>query len=261
MGSSTAQGEILGRGRYRLGGTSRTGRKASLEGDAVGCGMWGRKTRFFDAGCGAGGASALAAQYAVHGSPASMHRKLSSPSHASGCRMASFVVGDLENLPYDDDSFDVTFAANSVMFATDPARAVRELARVTAPGGRVAVGIWGTPEECEMRHIFKALVDTLPTPPRGEGPFALSGHGVLEGLFTQAALKVLTSGETDCSFEYADFESAWRAISSAGPYQAAMQSVTETEIKIAVQAALKPYQDSQGRVRLENRFRYVIGTR
>ena len=259
MGSSTAQGELWGAAATDWAELQEpAGRplwKAMLSAAEV-----GRKTRFFDAGCGAGGASALAAQYGARVTGLDASEALLTIARQR-VPDGEFRVGDLENLPYEDGSFDVTFAANSVMFASDSSRAVRELARVTAPDGRVAVGIWGNPEDCEMRHIFKALVDMLPAPPRGEGPFALSGHGVLEGLFTQATLKVLTSGEADCPFEYADSQAAWRAISSAGPSQAAMQSVTETELKTAVQTAIKPFQDSQGRIRLDNRFRYVVGTR
>jgi hypothetical protein len=45
-----------------------------------------------------------------------------------------------------------------------------------------------------MRDIFKAVLDTLPEPPPGEGPWALSMPGRLESLLEQAGLRIVGSG-------------------------------------------------------------------
>jgi SAM-dependent methyltransferase len=47
-----------------------------------------------------------------------------------------------EQLPFADDSFDVTLAQLVVQFMTDPVAGVREMARVTRPGGIVAACVW-----------------------------------------------------------------------------------------------------------------------
>lgn len=56
-----------------------------------------------------------------------------------------FVEGDAEALPFDDASFDVVVSTFGVMFAPRHEVAAAELARVTRPGGRIAIANW-TPE-------------------------------------------------------------------------------------------------------------------
>jgi hypothetical protein len=102
--------------------------------------------------------------------------------------------------------------------------------------------------------------DSLPTPPAGGGPFALSGSGLLENLVEQAGWKVTASDEVDCPFEYPDLETHWQAQRSAGPLQAAFRTVDEEQLRLAVEQAVKPYQTSTGGIRLQNRFRYVTAT-
>jgi SAM-dependent methyltransferase len=50
--------------------------------------------------------------------------------------------GTVEDLPYADQQFDVVMSMFGLMFAARPDRVVEELARVTRPGGRVALANW-----------------------------------------------------------------------------------------------------------------------
>ena len=172
----------------------------------------------------------------------------------------AFRTGDLMALPYNDDAFDATFASLSVMLATDPLAALRELLRVTAPGGCLLVSIWGTREDCEMRVVLKAIRETLPAPMPGKGPFVLSEPGYLERLIEQAGGTVQDGAGVDCPFEYATFDALWRAQQSAGPFQGAMQVVSEAQLRDAVHRAVAPFRTPEGGIRLNNRFRYVMAT-
>ena len=51
-------------------------------------------------------------------------------------------LGNVEDLPYPDGRFDVVMSMFGIMFAARPDRVVAELARVTRPGGRVALANW-----------------------------------------------------------------------------------------------------------------------
>ena len=98
-------------------------------------------------------------------------------------------MGELEDLPYADGSFDAVTGFNAFQYAAEPAAALREAARVTKPGGRVVAMIWGTAAECEAAAYLAAIGRLLPPPPPGApGPFALSEPGVLEALLTRAGL-------------------------------------------------------------------------
>jgi ubiquinone/menaquinone biosynthesis C-methylase UbiE len=48
--------------------------------------------------------------------------------------------GDAQSLPYEDDRFDGAYLATVLGEIPDPLTALRELARVVRPGGRIAVG-------------------------------------------------------------------------------------------------------------------------
>lgn len=53
------------------------------------------------------------------------------------------LVGHVERLPVEDGSFDIVLCTQVLEHVDDPARAVRELARVTTPGGRVLASTHG----------------------------------------------------------------------------------------------------------------------
>lgn len=56
----------------------------------------------------------------------------------AGIRNVSFVAGDAYALPFPDDSFDVVHAHQVLQHLADPVAALREMRRVTRPGGVVA---------------------------------------------------------------------------------------------------------------------------
>jgi ubiquinone/menaquinone biosynthesis C-methylase UbiE len=74
-----------------------------------------------------------------------------------------YVVGDAENLPFEDGSFEKVSSAVGIMFAPDHEAVARELARVTAPGGRIALANW-TPEG-GIGKLFKVMAPYQPAPP------------------------------------------------------------------------------------------------
>src|SRR5690606_26436775 len=54
-------------------------------------------------------------------------------------------LGDMHNIPYSDASFDVVIAGWVLAYSERPAVAAQEMARVTRPGGLVAVGVEYSP--------------------------------------------------------------------------------------------------------------------
>jgi SAM-dependent methyltransferase len=55
---------------------------------------------------------------------------------------ASFVVGDIQALPFDDGSFDVALSVFGLIFAGDARRAFEEMLRVLRPSGRALFSVW-----------------------------------------------------------------------------------------------------------------------
>jgi SAM-dependent methyltransferase len=75
----------------------------------------------------------------------------------------AFEVGDAEAMTYDDASFDVLTSTCGVMFAPDHEATARELARVTSPGGRIALANW-TPTG-GLARMFAVMAPFMPAKP------------------------------------------------------------------------------------------------
>lgn len=218
----------------------------------------GRGTRLLDIGCGTGMAAQLAAKLGANitGIDASEAELAIARERVP---TGDFRCGDMEELPYEDASFDVVTGFSSFQFAEDPVNALRQARRVVKSGGSVAMVAWGRPEDCEFASTLKAVMACLPPPPPGaKGTFALSEPGKMEALMKQAGLNPHASGDVSCPFEYPDDETAWKTISSSGPLVAAIRAVGEEAIKRAVLTSLVPFQMPGGGYRQENLFHYVV---
>ena len=102
---------------------------------------------------------------------------------------ADLSLGDLQHLPYADDSFDAVTGFNSFFFADDMVAALREAGRVAKPGAPVVIQVWGRPERFDLGLMKAVLARFRPPPPAGRlDPSTLWQPGVLEDLAVQAGL-------------------------------------------------------------------------
>jgi SAM-dependent methyltransferase len=77
-------------------------------------------------------------------------------------------VMDCHALDLPDDSYDVTGSLFGVMLVPDQTQALREMVRVTKPGGRVLLIAYGNPAEFEALHVFISAAQAVA--PEFEGP-------------------------------------------------------------------------------------------
>jgi len=216
--------------------------------------------RLLDVGCGAGLAAQLAAQ---RGAQVACLDASAALLEIARERVPNedFRVGDMEELPYTDHTFDIVTGFNSFQYAGSPVTALQQARRVVKPGGQVVMLIWGRAQDCQHAATLAAVGSCLPPPPPGAGgPFALSEPGLVESLMEQAGLTPTEQGEVTCPFLYSDEEVAWKAISSAGPVVRAVGHAGEAKVRQAVLASLVLYRTNSGNYRQENIFRYVIAT-
>jgi SAM-dependent methyltransferase len=222
----------------------------------------GSGTRLLDAGCGAGGASVLAAWRGAQINGLDASEQLVAIARGRVLD-ADFRVGDLEALPYTAGTFDAIIAANALEYTTDPVAAACELRRVCSHAGLVAIATRAGPEECQQHAVLTAIYTRLRITMRAaQGPpcGSLCAPGVLEAIVTHAGLTVCGGGTVCCLWDYPDLETAWRAQVSSGPLQAALRVVGPEHLRAAVLAAAAPYQTHAGRVRLVSRFIYIVTT-
>jgi SAM-dependent methyltransferase len=210
-----------------------------------------------DAGCGSGLALRLAADQGarVTGMDATEPMLVLARERLPD---ADLRVGDIQDLPFDDAAFDAVTAFNAVQYAADPQQAAMEMARVTRPGGQVAIGVWGDPARCETEAIFQQVRKVAPPPPGAATPLAISTAGVVEELLVNAGLVLTTSGEVDCPFSYPDLETGWRGQSSIGPFRSAIETAGEDTVRKAFIAAAQQFRQPDGTYRQDNVFRYVL---
>ncbi|SFV30243.1 class I SAM-dependent methyltransferase [Thermoflavifilum thermophilum] len=221
-------------------------------------------TRLLDAGCGAGLLALLAS---FRGAQVTALDALPGLLAIARQRLPGADVreGDLEELPFDDASFDAVVAVNSVFYAVDMAAAMRELVRVVRHGSRVVVTAWGPPEKCEfLRAVMPALGPLMPPPPPGATPphpGALSEPGALASTLEAAGLRVLEEGEVACPFVFPSTEASWRGNSSAGVNQAAIAHSGEAAVRAVYANADRAHMRPDGSVRYNNVFLWASGER
>jgi SAM-dependent methyltransferase len=253
MASGKIEGELWG-GRARdwaeLGEpTCRSLFDAMLEAANVGPGM-----KFLDMGCGAGGACVRAS---ARGAEVSGFDASANLLEIARERLpdAEFRQGDIEQLPYEDGTFDVVFAANSVQYADDQERAVREALRVKLPEGVLVIGMWCEPDRCQMAPLFKALAP--PQPPEGAPP-TLSAKENLLDLLRRSGAKIEEDGEVLCKFEFDNQPDLLRGIRSAGIMQMLEEKLGEQFVIDAVTDSLAPCRNADGSYAIDNWFRWVV---
>jgi SAM-dependent methyltransferase len=131
-----------------------------------------------------------------------------------------FDVGDCENLPYDDASFDVVASAVGVIFAPDHKAVAREVERVCRPGGRLGLVSWRpNPEYAAVLEPLRAA----PEPGAGD-PDAWGREEYVLDLLGDAFELTFVEGEHAIQGESA--EAIWRLFTTAhGPFKSRLESL------------------------------------
>jgi ubiquinone/menaquinone biosynthesis C-methylase UbiE len=127
-------------GSYESGVTSRW--RDPVQRESLEALQLGAEDRLLDVGCGTGAASRSAASVtaSVVGIDLSPEMIRQARELASGLANVHFEIADSEHLPFDDGAFTAVVCSNSFHHYPDPGRAVREMTRVLAPGGRLVLG-------------------------------------------------------------------------------------------------------------------------
>jgi len=211
-----------------------------------------------DAGCGAGGALLAALKRGIHvsGFDAATGFLAFARTRLPSTGTVELQLGDLHSIPFSDHQFDTAMAINSLQFTSDPAAAVRELARVVRR--RVVIAVWHRPEDCDLRHIPNAIAALLPQPPKGRGPFELSDPGEVEALFEQAGLRTVSSNEVELVQRMDSVDHAVLGLMSAGPSSRASGLLGEDRVAAAIRGVVNErFLQPDGSVRMVNYFRCI----
>jgi len=107
---------------------------------------------------------------------------------------ASWVEGDLTDLPFQDDSFEIVTSVFGLIFTGSPQDSATEIKRVLRPQGRIAFTSWVAEGLLQyMQEVSKAAVARHlgQAPPEGaDAPFAWGDEAAVRELFAENGLMV-----------------------------------------------------------------------
>jgi SAM-dependent methyltransferase len=174
----------------------------------------------------------------------------------------SFLVGELEELPFPDALFDVVVGSNSFQYAADVKHGLAEAKRVLKDGGRLVVVVWGDKEDCEAASYLKTMGGLMPPPPPGApGPFALTENRLLENLLEELELTIQSSRDVPAVWDYENKSIALRGLLAAGPAAKAIAFSGYEQVAEVLGVAMQPYTRPDGHVVYRNTFRTVIAVK
>jgi SAM-dependent methyltransferase len=210
-----------------------------------------------DIGCGSGVFLRLAADRGAHVSGLDASEALIEVAHER-VPEADLRVGEMEALPFADDTFDLVTGFNSFFFAADMTAALREAGRVAKPGAAVVIQVWGRPEKNDLEAAKEVMRPFLPAPPPdAPQPPPLWSPGVLERLATEAGLTPERAFDTSWAYEYPDDEALARGLLAPAGL-GLLAGERRGELEAGILEALAPYRTSSGGYVLENEFHYLV---
>jgi SAM-dependent methyltransferase len=171
-------------------------------------------------------------------------------------------VMDAEALDLPDGAVDVVLCRMGYMLMADPAAALRETARVLAPGGRAALAVWSdatsNPWAALPMQAIMAQLEAPPPEPGAPGLWALADRDRLSALLEDAGLESIQIQRLDDVIEYESFEH-WLDLTSrlAGPIRALLAGLDEpgrAGIDARLREAAKPYTQADGRLSMPERM-------
>ena len=166
-----------------------------------------------------------------------------------------------EELPWPDANFDAALSSLVLGFMSDPDRGVREMARVTRPGGTVAACMWdfaggGLP----MVATFWRAAATLDPQLAGGGTPVGGTEGDIAQRMRRVGFENVTESTIETSVDYADFDDYWEPFTqgggpSSGAYLAKLDADGQARLREACRALLP-----EGSFTLHARAWLAVGT-
>ena len=164
--------------------------------------------------------------------------------------------GMAESLPFADASFDAVVCQFALMFFEDRAKALKEMARATRPGGRIAVAVWApleaSPGYADMvtlleRLFGKRVADEL------RAPFTLGDERTLRALFAEAGMPDAELRRVDGAARFPSIEE-WVTVDVKGWTLA--QFIDEAQYQRLLSAAER---ELRGYVRADGGVAFPVG--
>jgi len=203
---------------------------------------------FLDVAAGTGAlslpAARLGAQVVATDISPAMIQRLNARAREDGLSNLEGYVMDGHNLDLDDGAFDISASQYGVMLLQDLPQALREMARVTRPGGRVVVTAFGSPSQVEFLRFFlgamKAVIPGFAGLPMDPPPlpFQVSDPKKLHKIMASAGLKDIRIEGFSQELTFQSGRHLWNWVTHSHPIGAGMVAGLSEEQAFAVQQVL-----------------------
>lgn len=149
-----------------------------------------------------------------------------------------------EQLPFEDGVFDVTLAQLVVHFMADPAAGLREMRRVTRPGGTVSACVWDHAGGSGPFSWFWEAARQVDEEVEDESQLTGARRGDLERLFLETGLSNVEEHRLTVEVEHPSFEEWWErftlGIGPPGVYVMGLTSARRDRLRERCRALLPP---------------------
>jgi SAM-dependent methyltransferase len=142
-----------------------------------------------------------------------------------------FLVGNVTNLPNEDDSIDIVVSALALNFFPALENALAEMKRITKPNGTIAAYVWDYAGRMDLlRYFWDAAISIDPTS-RGldEGVrFPICNPDKLKNAFQQVGLSEVQVTKLDITTHFKNFADYWNPfLGGQGPAPGYLASLDE----------------------------------
>lgn len=180
-------------------------------------------------------------------------------------------VMDGHALKFEDDTFDVSASMNGVSLFPDMQRGLREMVRVTMPGGRVLILAFGPPTEAEFLTFFigamQAVVpgfDGLPMDPPPL-PFQVANPEKLRTQLVDAGLNDVRIDTETWNTEFQSATHLWNMVVNSNPIAGSLIADLSrdqiTEVQRALDTRLRERSGGSGPAVLTTRMNIGLGAK
>ena len=159
--------------------------------------------------------------------------------------------GDAEELPVEDGSFDVVTSQYALMFFPDRARALREMWRVLAPGGRLGVATCGPIGAAPGYDALAKVAEEVCSPEIVEmlhSPFALGDEAELRELVGAAGIEGARVESRPCPVRFPSIDALVHAEVRASPIRDVIDERRFAALLEGARNALQSVCDGDGTV-------------
>jgi SAM-dependent methyltransferase len=171
-----------------------------------------------------------------------------------------FQVGDAQDLPYEDASFDVVLSVYGVQFAPDQEKAASEMLRVLRPGGRIGLA---TPiPEGWSGDFFATNARYIPPPPGIHPPLRWGTDQGLHALLGPGTHSIHSEKRKALQYYRSVDHAVELFLTDFGPAVRASQADEHQQLRDDLRSVFQRYnRATDGTAMIENTYRLTVAVR